>query len=122
MEAGDLFVVSKGDLPGADAAAATLKSVVELRSGNAPPPVFVVSASQGIGIAELSAELKRTVAARHGSGDLATRRRERLARRIRHLALRELEPRLAAAANAAAAKGGAPQLLAREVQEQLRKS
>jgi len=123
MEAGDLFVVGKSDLPGADAAAATLRSVIELRHAahDAPAPVLQVSAAQGKGVAELAAEIERLAAARRDAGALATRRRDRLARRIRHLALRELEPRLAAAAAEAAARGGTPQSLANEVMERLKK-
>lgn len=124
MEAGDLFVISKSDLPGADAAVATLQSVIELRGGAGMPPVppvLQVSVAQSRGVAELTAEIVRVASARHSTGDLATRRRERLTRRIRHLALRELEPRLAAAAEQAAKAGGTPQVLAKEVLAQLRK-
>ena len=123
MEAGDLFVVGKCDLPGAAAAAAVLGSVLELpnAAGRAPPPVLLASATQGTGIVELSAELGRLAKTRHETGDLAARRRDRLARRVRHLVQREIEPRLAAAATEAAQRGGTPQALAREVRERLRK-
>jgi LAO/AO transport system kinase len=122
MEAGDLFVVSKCDLPGAAAAAAVLGSVLELQNaaGRSPPPVLLASATHGTGLPELAAELARLAQTRHDTGDLAARRRDRLARRVRHLVQRDLEPKLAAAAAEAAAKGGTPQALAREVKERLR--
>ncbi|MBM4016028.1 MAG: methylmalonyl Co-A mutase-associated GTPase MeaB, partial [Planctomycetes bacterium] len=57
MEAGDLFVVTKCDLPGAEAAAATLRSVIELRAADGGdvllPPVVLASALSGAGIGEL---------------------------------------------------------------------
>ncbi len=123
MEAGDCFLVTKGDLAGAAAAAATLASVLEIRDVERDrlPPVAIVSASSGEGIASAVATLRRLADRQRGDGSLALRQRERLARRIRHLALRELEPRLAAAATAAAGRGGTPQLLARSVIDELRR-
>lgn len=125
MEAGDCFLVTKGDLPGAEAAAATLRGVIELRHATNGvaleqlPPVEVVSASSGKGLAELVATLRRLSDRQRSDGSLAARQRERLARRVRHLALRELEGPLVAAANEAAARGGAPQTLARDVMRRL---
>lgn len=83
------------------------------------PPVEVVSASSGKGLAELVATLRRLSDRQRSDGSLAARQRERLARRVRHLALRELEGPLVAAANEAAARGGAPQTLARDVMRRL---
>ncbi len=125
MEAGDLFVVTKCDLPGAEAAAATLKSVIELRAADGGdvllPPVVLASALDGAGVGELLRITRERHAVLRARGELDRRRCERLARRVRHLVLREFEPRLLAAVTELAANGGSPQALARAVTERMRR-
>lgn len=54
LEAADLFVVNKADLPGADAAAHEIQSMLSLESQSGhKPPVLKVSASQGEGISAI---------------------------------------------------------------------
>jgi LAO/AO transport system kinase len=124
MEAGDVFVVTKCELPGADAAVATLKSVIELRAADGVdvllPPVAPASAVTGAGIGELLQAVRTQHAALQARGLLERRRRDRLARRVRHLVLRELEPRLLAAVTELSATGDSPQALARAVSRRLR--
>ena len=97
MEVGDLFCVNKADLPGAEAAAATLRSVVELapaRGATPPAPVVLVSATTGSGVAELPTRVRELRQAKIASGEAERRRRARLERRVRHLLQREFERRL----------------------------
>jgi len=96
MEAGDLFCVTKSDLAGADAAASTLRSVLELRSAarSPAPPVVEVAALAGRGIRELTTRIEEQAEASRRSGEAERRRRERLVRRVRHLVLQEVERRM----------------------------
>ena len=97
MEVGDLFCVNKADLPGADAAAATLRSVVELapaRGATEAAPVVLVSATTGSGVAELPTRIRALGEQKVASGEAERRRRARLERRVRHLLQREFERRL----------------------------
>src|SRR5262245_7287053 len=97
MEAADLFCVTKADLPGAAAAAATLQSVLELRTTTSRaevPRVLEVSAVAGSGIRELQSRILERAEALRRSGDAERRRRDRLVRRVRHLILQEIETRL----------------------------
>jgi len=125
-EAGDIFCISKADLPGAEAAAETLRAALEIEAADEPegaPPVVVASAAAGRGVDELVARLEQRAEALRRAGALERRRRARLVRRVRHLALREVERRLlddeamkAGLARAAgAASDGSPHRLAREL-------
>jgi LAO/AO transport system kinase len=86
MEMGDLVVVSKADLPGADHAAAALRAMLTVGAqhdramGDRPrprrPEVLQVSSTEGTGIAELLAAIDRRrpieVAAPDGAAQLAS--------------------------------------------------
>jgi LAO/AO transport system kinase len=97
MEAGDIFCISKADLPGADQAAAMLRTALELRADRDPesvPPVVVLSALDGRGVERLPGLVRERAERLRRSGDRVRRARSRLERRVRHLALREVERRL----------------------------
>jgi len=97
MEAGDIFCISKADLPGAEDAATTLRAALELRGDRGPddaPPVAVCCARDGRGIDALPAIVRERAERLRRSGDGERRARARLERRVRHLALREVERRL----------------------------
>jgi LAO/AO transport system kinase len=99
MEAGDIFCISKADLPGADDAAATLRAALELREGRDPaelPPIATCSAREGRGVDALPALVRERAERLRRSGEAGRRSRARLERRVRHLALREVERRLGA--------------------------
>jgi len=132
MEVGDLFCVNKADLPGADAAAATLRSVVELapaRGATEAPPVVLVSATTGSGVVELPTRVRELRQAKTASGEAERRRRARLERRVRHLLQREFERRLrddatlarmrAETAAAPAGEIGGPRRIAAEIAARL---
>jgi LAO/AO transport system kinase len=61
MEIGDLFVVNKADLPGADRVAADVEGALELASPRREwrPPVRRASAEKGEGIQEIAADVER---------------------------------------------------------------
>lgn len=126
MEAGDIFCISKADLPGADQAAATLSAALELRGDRDPegvPPVVVTSALDGRGVDRLPDLVRERAERLRRSGERDRRARSRLERRVRHLALREIERRLLSDAelekridaSLAAATGDSPHRLAREL-------
>lgn len=96
-ESGDAYCINKSDLPGAEEAAETLRAALGLdgRGGAGdPPPVVVVSAREGRGIAGLPGLLAERARRLADSGEADRRRRLRVERRVRHLALREFEARL----------------------------
>jgi LAO/AO transport system kinase len=125
VEAGDIFCISKADLPGAESAAATLRTALELESADPRdvPQVVLVAALEGRGVAELPRLLLERAERLRLSGETARRRRLRLVRRVRHLAQREIEQRLlddqalgqALAHGVTDGGGNAPHRLAREL-------
>jgi LAO/AO transport system kinase len=126
MEAGDIFCISKADLPGAEHAAETLRSALELEPASDPrarPPVVLVAALEGRGVDELPRLLLERAERLRATGEAERRRRARLVRRVRHLALREVEQRLLAEQDAApsVAEGGerSPHRLAHELLQKL---
>jgi len=82
MELADLIVVNKADLDAAAAerARATLAGALGAFAahsrGGRPPPVLVVSALRGDGIAEFHAAVEREAETRRSSGAFAERRRQ----------------------------------------------
>lgn len=126
MEAGDIFCISKADLPGADQAAATLCAALELRADRDPegvPPVVAVSALDGRGVERLPGLVRERAEQLRRSGERDRRARSRLERRVRHLVLREVERRLLSDAelrggidaSLAAASGASAHRLARDL-------
>ena len=107
MEVADIYVVNKSDRPGADKLRQEIEVMLGLRRGNAfrhvgphhrpgmsdrptvrpsdswEPPVLGTVASTGAGVDELLAALDRHTAYLQASGQLAARRRQRLAARTR---------------------------------------
>ena len=121
-EAGDVFCITKADLPGADEAAATLRTSLELsavRTSGAPRPVVTVAALADRGIDELLRNLYEHAEVLRASGEGSRRRRGRIARRVRAIALREFERRLRSDLSLeqalASAGEGSPRRLAREL-------
>lgn len=92
LETGDIYVINKGDRPGAKEMVAEIASV--LRHPQGPndwlPPVILTSALAGDGIAELdaAAEAHRAWRARHVDADSARRQRRRA--HVRALVARRL--------------------------------
>ncbi|GJM21049.1 MAG: LAO/AO transport system kinase [Planctomycetota bacterium] len=95
LEAADVYVLNKAELPGAQRLRAELEDALALRTSGAPLPVILeTSASTGAGIPELAAALDAECAARQADGRLAARRRDNLERRVQRL----VEARLLVAA------------------------
>jgi len=91
MEIGDVFAINKADREGAERAAHAVRSMLHLgaRRDNWEPPVVLTVASDGTGVPALVETIGRHVAHLAEQGQLAGRRRRRLAERIEsHLAAR----------------------------------
>ena len=78
LEIADVFVINKADRPGADEARDDLERVLDLSSPARRPEVLATVAATGEGVEELWAAIGRHRAAVESSGDLATRRAERV--------------------------------------------
>jgi LAO/AO transport system kinase len=89
MEVADLFVINKGDLPGARAAHAFVRAILELDARKAwdPPIMLAQTQPQPAGIGELWAAIADHRTHLETSGILAERR----ARQVRHEVLARLE-------------------------------
>ena len=100
MEIGDVFVINKADREGADRGALAVRSALELREAHSEwdPPVLMTVASEGTGIDEVVASFEDYYVWLQKKGQLASRRRERLERRLQDLLRdqlwRELEGRV----------------------------
>jgi LAO/AO transport system kinase len=115
MEVADVFVINKSDRPGAEKLRQEIEVMLGIRRGNAfrhvsphhrpdatggrrraepdgawVPPVLTMVASKGEGVPELVQALDRHRAHLEASGQLDTRRRERLAERTRAVVERGL--------------------------------
>jgi GTPase len=78
MEVADIFVVNKGDRPGADNMRRDVAFTIHLRpKGSWTPPVLTTVATTGTGVNEVIEALDRHRAYLSESGELAARRRER---------------------------------------------
>lgn len=87
LEAADVYVINKDDLPGAERLLAELIDAFDLR-GLAEadrPPILRLSASGGQGLDALLATLEQELSARTADGRLERRRRSNLERRVRRL-------------------------------------
>ena len=80
MEIGDIFVVNKGDLPGANKSASEITASLELThfTNDWRPPVIVSVAETGQGIEELWQATKNHRQFLQDSGTLNTRREQRI--------------------------------------------
>lgn len=87
MEAADVYVVNKADLPGADKMASELADMLLLRRGEAPAdvPILMASAKDGTGVDAVCDAIDAWWQAAWDDGRVAARRRENLVRRVRRL-------------------------------------
>ncbi|MGQ0703680.1 MAG: methylmalonyl Co-A mutase-associated GTPase MeaB [Gemmatimonadales bacterium] len=109
MEIADLYVINKADRPGATNLAREIEASIGIRQGKAyrgwrghhgavgpdrptawMPPVLLTTATTANGVPELAAALNRHHESLVTSGELATRRRRRLAARTREVVDREM--------------------------------
>ena len=89
MEIGDLYVINKADREGAERAAFAVRSALELRaSTDWSSPVLLATASQGLGILEVTDEFENHLSFLREHGGLDRRRRQRLEQRLNEI-LRE---------------------------------
>jgi len=92
MEIGDIFVINKKDLPGADKLRLEVEYVLSFkdpdkRSGN---PVVMASAVNDQGIGELGAALDSRLADSRADGSLEQRRRFRIGRELEGILSRKI--------------------------------
>jgi LAO/AO transport system kinase len=96
LEVGDLYVVNKADLEGADAMVSNLELVIPERT-TWRPPVLRATASEGVGVKEIADELEKHWGHLTRSGELAARERARAETELRgalaEAALRRLAAR-----------------------------
>ncbi len=80
MEIGDIFVINKGDLPGANKAASNIIHSLDLIQEKADwtPPVLISIAQEGIGIEELWQAIGEHFKFLKSSGKLEQRRKHRI--------------------------------------------
>ncbi len=84
MEIAHVFAVTKADLPGADQVAAQIWAALELAGGEGwRPPVLLVSAPEGRGVAALADAVESHRRYLAGDGRREAFRRQRAARRLR---------------------------------------
>ena len=95
LEIADLFVINKADRPGARETRRDLDQMLDLtESGGWRPPIVETVASTGDGVDEVWTAIGDHRAHLVASGDLATARRERLAREFHQILVARLEERL----------------------------
>ncbi|MBI3540255.1 MAG: methylmalonyl Co-A mutase-associated GTPase MeaB, partial [Candidatus Eisenbacteria bacterium] len=84
MEIGDLFVINKSDRDGADRAAFSIRSALELRApGSAwSPPVLQTVATEGRGVAEVVEAFEEHLEHMRVHGGFERRRRRRFEQRL----------------------------------------
>lgn len=87
MEIGDLYVVNKADLPGADDLhRALLRAQLVSPNTSLAPEFYTTVAETGKGVGELYHAMTRRVAALEDTGELASRRQARLVSALEQLA------------------------------------
>jgi LAO/AO transport system kinase len=92
LEAADIFVVNKADLPGARATRRDLEQMLDLsQPGGWRPPVLETVAINGEGVDLLWEEVERHHDYLESSGELARRHRERLEREFRAVLVARIE-------------------------------
>jgi LAO/AO transport system kinase len=92
LEAADIFVVNKADLPGARATRRDLEQMLDLsQPGGWRPPVLETVAINGEGVDLLWEDLERHHDYLESSGELARRHRERLEREFRSVLVARIE-------------------------------
>jgi LAO/AO transport system kinase len=92
LEAADMFVINKADLPGVRETRRDLEQMLDLSvPGDWRPPVLEAVATKGEGVGRLWEEIERHRGYLESSGELARRRRERLEREFRAVLLARIE-------------------------------
>lgn len=95
LEIGDVFVVNKADLPGADKVKAEMESVLDMRPASGwKPPVLKTVAPTGEGVPELVRACQEHIAYLSSSGSLSTRNRNRLLASLMEYVKRETVDRI----------------------------
>ncbi len=88
LEIADLFVINKADRPGAREARRDLEQMLDLSTpGSWRPPIIDTTATTGEGMVDLWAVIGRHRAHLEESGELATRRSDRMAQVLRRVLL-----------------------------------
>jgi LAO/AO transport system kinase len=87
MEAADVYLVNKADLPGLDRMVQQLTDILDLREAppDQRPPILTATAEAGQGVPALAACLDEQIERRTASGALAARRTANLDQRVRRL-------------------------------------
>jgi len=99
METADLFVVNKADRPGASDTRRDILQMLELSDLTGwEPPVVETVAPEGDGCEELWSQVARHRDHLVASGELATRRRQRLANELREVVQHQIAERVRSAA------------------------
>ncbi|KUK67740.1 methylmalonyl Co-A mutase-associated GTPase MeaB [Mesotoga sp.] len=75
MEIGDIFVINKSDLPGADQLASRTRAILELSGKKFP--VMMTDSIKGSGVEELQEEIEEILLSYFSSGRLASKRAKR---------------------------------------------
>ena len=98
IEAADLLLVNKSDLPGTESLLEALRFLYEIggRPGETPPPpVFTTSALKDQGLDEVFTGIERLIAGHASSGRFRDKRRQRLEEELRALIQQDLWERFA---------------------------
>jgi LAO/AO transport system kinase len=87
MEIGDIFVVNKVDLPGAERMKADIEAVLRMRESGSEwlPPVQTSDARKGTGLAEIHDDIQAHLSYLKKEGLLVQKRQQRVEERIRFL-------------------------------------
>jgi LAO/AO transport system kinase len=113
IEAADLLVINKSDLPGTGALLEALRFLYEIggRAQADVPPIVTVSALKGEGLDEAHEAIERRIVERARSGRFRERRLERLEDELRAALEHDLWSRFAALTDAAAVLRAAAEAL-----------
>jgi LAO/AO transport system kinase len=132
IEAADLILINKADLPGADALVDSLRFLFDVAAGpkgRPSPPVLTIAATLDRGLEDASSEMERLIRAYRESGRLGEKKRSRLEAEIegalrqslweRFQSLAADQESVAAAADRLARTGGSPYPYIRSLADRL---
>ena len=94
MEIADVFVVNKADRPGAQDSVRELKQMLEMSESEWKPEIVETVATKGEGIDELWAAVEKHRAWQEERGSLEERRRRRVEREIKDIAVERFRRRI----------------------------
>jgi LAO/AO transport system kinase len=97
LEVADVFVVNKGDKPGAQEAVRDLRTMIAMArhgEGDWKPPIVITTATAGDGIADLTAKLDTHVSWLDNTGERERRRRARAREEVATIAVASLRQRV----------------------------